>query len=181
MKSFRSGVFSQAWRARVHIGLDKTVVDSAFLIWPDNSFQPIQLKPLDTVIRFSYREGLPNYDYNILKNYWKNSTRPVQDVTTQSNILYKHKENTFHEFEREPLIPHMLSTEGPALVVADFNHDSLEDVFIGASRLGKSAVFLQQKSGKFLKTVQPGFETDTNLSTWHLAWQISIMMDILTW
>lgn len=46
--------------------------------------------------------------------------------------------------------------------IADFNHDSLDDVFIGSSRYGKSAVYLQQKSGKFLKTVQPGFESDTN-------------------
>ena len=68
----------------------------------------------------------------------------------------------FHEFEREPLIPHMLSTEGPALTVADFNHDSLDDVFIGSSRLGKSAVFLQQPSGKFIKTMQPGLEADSN-------------------
>jgi hypothetical protein len=56
----------------------------------------------------------------------------------------------------------MLSSEGPSLIVADFNHDSLDDVFIGASRMGKSAVFLQQKSGRFIKTSQPGFETDTN-------------------
>ena len=41
----------------------------------------------------------------------------------QTDILYKHEENDFHEFDREPLIPHMLSTEGPALAVADFNHD----------------------------------------------------------
>ncbi len=56
----------------------------------------------------------------------------------------------------------MLSTEGPALVVADFNQDGLEDVFIGASRDGKSAVFLQQKSGKFIRTVQPALENDSN-------------------
>jgi hypothetical protein len=102
------------------------------------------------------------YDYSRLKNRWKNNTKPVEDITANTGILYKHKENTFHEFEREPLIPHMLSTEGPALIIADFNHDALEDVFIGASRMGKSAVFLQQKSGKFIKTQQPGLEADSN-------------------
>ena len=56
----------------------------------------------------------------------------------------------------------MLSTEGPALTVADFNQDSLDDVFIGSSRLGKSAVFLQQKSGNFIKTTQPALEADSN-------------------
>jgi enediyne biosynthesis protein E4 len=146
----------------VHIGLNKTTVDSAFLIWPDNSYQTISLKPLDTVISFSYQNGLPKYDYTRLRNHWKNTTKPVEDITDQTNILYRHKENVFHEFEREPLLPHMLSTEGPALTIADFNHDGLEDVFIGSSRGSKSAVFLQQKSGKFIKTVQPGFELDSN-------------------
>ena len=154
--------FLSSMEGPVHIGLDKTTVDSAFLIWPDNSFQAIQLRPLDTLISFAYQRGLPKYDYSILRNYFKNTTTPVEDITVQTNILYKHVENTFHEFEREPLIPHMLSTEGPSLIVADFNHDSLDDVFIGASRHGKSAVYLQQKSGKFLKTDQPGLEMDTN-------------------
>ncbi len=154
--------FLSSMEGPVHIGLDKTTVDSAFLIWPDNSYQPIHLSPLNSVIRFSYQKGLPAYDYAGLKNHWKNPTRPVEDITAKTNILYKHQENSFHEFEREPLIPHMLSTEGPALTVADFNHDGLEDVFIGSSRGGKSAVYLQQKSGKFIKTFQPGLDSDSN-------------------
>jgi enediyne biosynthesis protein E4 len=154
--------FLSSMEGPVHIGLDKTIVDSAFLIWPDNSFQPIQLKPLDTIIRFTYQKGLPKFDFARLRNHWKNKTRPVENITAQTDILYKHKENDFHEFEREPLIPHMLSTEGPALLIADFNHDSLDDVFIGSARLGKSAVFLQQKSGKFIKIQQPDLEADSN-------------------
>ncbi len=146
----------------IHIGLDKTKVDSAFLIWPDNSCQPIRLEPLDTIISFNYQKGLRKFDYELLKNYHRNITRPVENITAQTGIQYKHKENSFHEFDLEPLMPHMLSTEGPALTVADFNHDGLDDVFIGASKNGKSAVYLQQKSGKFLKTAQPAFETDTS-------------------
>jgi len=144
----------------MHIGLDKTIVDSAFLIWPDNSFQSIQLKPINSLISFSYQKGLPEYDYTILRSHWKNATRPVENITNQTNILYKHVENVFHEFEREPLIPHMLSSEGPALTVGDFNHDGLDDVFIGSSRGGKSAIFLQEKSGRFVKTIQPDIERD---------------------
>ncbi len=154
--------FLSSMEGPMHIGLDKTTVDSAFLIWPDNSYQAIQLRPLDTLLLFSYQKGLPAFDYRALRDHWKNSTKPVEDITAKTGIQYSHKENPFHEFEREPLLPHMLSSEGPSLIVADFNHDSLDDVFIGASRGGKSAVFLQQKSGKFIKTVQPGFETDTN-------------------
>ena len=157
--------FLSSMEGPLHIGLDKTIVDSAFLVWPDNTYLPIRLSPLDSVISFTYREGLPKYDYDKLKKHWVNSTRPVENITAQTNIIYRHKENTFHEFEREPLMPHKLSTEGPSLIVADFNHDSLDDVFIGSSRLGKSVVFLQQKSGKFQKTVQPALEADSNFES----------------
>jgi hypothetical protein len=153
--------FLSSMETPVHIGLDKSRIDSAFLIWPDNTWQQIKLEPVNTLITFSYVKGLPKYDYSIIRNHWKNPTRPVKDITSETNILYKHKENPFHEFEREPLIPHMLSTEGPALMVADFNKDGLEDVFIGSSRDGKSAVFLQQKSGKFIRSVQPDLENDS--------------------
>jgi len=76
-------------------------------------------------------------------------------------LSYMHKENPFSEFDREPLIPHMLSTEGPALAVADINHDGLEDVFIGSSKTHHNAIFLQQANGKFMQTQQPGMLPDS--------------------
>jgi len=48
------------------------------------------------------------------------------------------------------LIPHMVSTEGPALAVADINHDGLEDVFIGAGIGQHSQLYLQTKDGHFV-------------------------------
>src|SRR6185312_14014998 len=85
---------------------------------------------------FTYKKGLPAYNYSNITGHWKNLTRPVKNITAATNILYDHKEKSFHEFEREPLIPHMVSTEGPALTVADLNHDGLDDLFIGSSRDG---------------------------------------------
>jgi len=153
--------FMSSSETPVHIGMENTKVDSAFLIWPDNSYQEIELAPVDSLIIFTYKKGLPAYNYSNITGHWKNLTRPVKDITAATNILYDHKENSFHEFEREPLIPHMVSTEGPALTVADLNHDGLDDLFIGSSRDGKSVVFLQQKSGKFIRTVQPDIEKDS--------------------
>ena len=71
----------------------------------------------------------------------------MADITIQTGLSYVHKENPFIEFDREPLIPHMVSTEGPALAVADINHDGLEDVFIGSSKTFHNAVFFQQPGG----------------------------------
>ena len=39
----------------------------------------------------------------------------------------------FVDFEREPLMPRLLSTEGPALATADVDGDGLDDLFLGGS------------------------------------------------
>ena len=83
------------------------------------------------------------------------------DITKQTNLFWKHEENQFNEFDREPLIPHMVSREGPALAVADINGDGLDDVFIGSSKGNKSAIFTQQKDGKFIKTNQSNLDADS--------------------
>ena len=145
----------------MHIGLDKTKIDSAFLVWPDNTYQPILLKADSPWLKFNYQKGLPKFDYQKITKQWKYSSMPMEDITDKTHLLYKHEENSFHEFDREPLMPHMLSTEGPALTVADMNGDGLEDVFIGSSKWKKSVIFFQDKSGKFAKSVQPDLENDS--------------------
>jgi hypothetical protein len=84
------------------------------------------------------------------------------DITKDVDLNYLHQENHFVEFDRDPLIPHMISTEGPALAVADINHDGLDDVFIGSARNKKSAIFLQQPSGKFFRSTQPVLDNDSS-------------------
>lgn len=145
----------------VHIGLYKTKIDSIILVWPDNTYQRIEYqsnKSFDTV---TYKTGLPKFNYTYISAYSQNKTNPVENITSKVGLNYLHKENYFQEFNREPLIPRMYSTEGPALAVADVNHDGLDDVFIGSSKWEKSAIFLQQPSGKFFKSMQPALDNDS--------------------
>jgi len=153
--------FLSSMETPVHIGLDKTIVDSAFLIWPDNTYQPIRLQTGNSRLTINYQKKLPKFDYRLIADYRKNLSKPMEDITSGTNLKYKHEENDFHEFDQEPLMPHMLSTEGPALTVGDLNQDGLDDVFIGSSKGKKSVIFFQQNSGKFFKSNQPDLENDS--------------------
>ncbi|MES2374135.1 MAG: VCBS repeat-containing protein [Bacteroidota bacterium] len=161
--------FQSTIETPVHIGLDKTKVDSAFLIWPDNTFQPLQIKagPKQS---FVYTAGLPKFDYTRITSYWSSPLNSITDITAQTGLQYKHQENNFNEFNREPLMPHMVSTEGPALAVADINHDGLDDVFIGSSKETKSTIFLQQPSGRFTKSQQPNLDKDSIYENVDASW-----------
>ena len=153
--------FMSSMEVPILIGLEKTKIDSVFLIWPDNTFQSITLPKDSSLIHIAYKKNLAAFDYKRLTDHYKNQTKQMIDITKDINLNYLHEENHFVEFDREPLIPHMVSTEGPALAVADINHDGLDDIFIGSSRDKKSVIFLQQPSGKFIKSGQPVLDKDS--------------------
>jgi hypothetical protein len=153
--------FLSSMETNMHIGLDKTKVDSIFLVWPDNSYQTIPLKKDSNYLQVSYTKNLPKFDYSHITSHWQSSAKPMEDITAKVNLRFQHKENMFIEFDREPLIPHMVSTEGPALAIGDINNDGLDDVFLGNAKGGKASIFLQQASGRFNKTRQPALDSDS--------------------
>ena len=162
--------FLSSMETPIHIGLDQTIIDSLLLVWPDNTWQHVRLQTGDSLLHISWQQGLPKFNYSVLTDHWKNPSGPVRDITASTGLLHRHKENAFHEFDREPLIPHMLSTEGPALAVGDLNQDGLDDIFIGSSKWEKSAVFLQDGSGKFIKTDQPALDKDSTYEDVDACW-----------
>ena len=64
----------------------------------------------------------------------------------------------------------MNSTEGPALAIADINHDGLDDVFIGASKREKPALFYTNTAGKFEKCNEPALDKDSTYEDVDACW-----------
>ena len=162
--------FQSSMEIPMHIGLRQTKIDSAYLVWPDNTFQQIQLPIKDRNLLISFQKGLPLFDYSKIVSFRKWETKKMADITSQVGLNYVHRENSFPEFSREPLIPHMVSTEGPALAVGDANGDGLQDVFIGSSKGFHNAIFLQQSTGKFIHSVQPDMITDSMYEDVDACW-----------
>src|SRR5881398_3274985 len=82
------------------------------------------------------------------------------DVTDRVKLPYVHRENDFVDFDREILIPKLLSTEGPYLAVADVNGDGLDDMFIGGAKDQPGELLIQQPDGRFVSSDRSVFEQD---------------------
>ena len=60
----------------LHIGLDKTNVDSIFLVWPDNTFEKLT-GVKDSILNISYKKGLPQFNYDLIRQHIVNPVKKV--------------------------------------------------------------------------------------------------------
>jgi hypothetical protein len=90
------------------------------------------------------------------------ASRPplFRDVTSQVGLDFKHQENDFIDFNREQLIPKLVSTEGPFVTIGDVNGDGLDDFFISGAKGQPGALLIQQRDGRFVRSNPGLFEQD---------------------
>lgn len=166
--------FQSSVDPRLHFGLGpSTRVDSLLVIWPDRRYQTLRDVAADQMITLSQADAAGRYDYHKAQHQRTRQDglppapqgAPVQpwfaDVTAQVAIDLKHQENTFYDYHREPLIPHQLSTEGPALAVGDANGDGLDDIYLGGAKWQSGALLLQRADGTFRRSHQPALVADS--------------------
>jgi hypothetical protein len=84
-----------------------------------------------------------------------------RDVTDSLHVDVRHAENRALDLEREPLMPRVLSDEGPALAVADVNGDGLDDLYVGGAMWQAGTLLLQRADGTFAPSEQPAFRADS--------------------
>jgi hypothetical protein len=153
--------FLSSMQIPLHIGLYQAEPDSITVVWPDNRFETIRWKA-GQLNRVSYRNNLPEFNYAVLRQWLPHEGHLVfTDITESTGLDFRHVENPFNEFDREALMPRMISTEGPALAVADINADGLEDVFIGGSKTNAAAIWVQKPNGRFIRLPQPALQADS--------------------
>ena len=162
--------FQSSMEGPLHLGVRDTHVDSLLLIWPDNTYERLSWNGKDAHLTARHRSGLPPFPYERFKSTRPNTAVSVQDLTAASGLAYRHQENPFVEFDREPLIPRMVSREGPALAVGDMNGDGLEDAFLGGAKGHKPALLVQAADGRFTRSAQPALDRDSTYEDVDALW-----------
>ena len=148
---------------REHFGLGRaTRVDSLEVIWPDGREQVLTALDVDRIV--TVRQGDAEK---------KGVTSP--NLPNLHNVLflprraptYKHPERTIPDYEVQPLLPYEPSHQGPPMAVADVNGDGLDDVFIGGGGGVPGKLFIQQRNGSFVESVQgQPWAADKNYEDW---------------
>jgi len=152
----------------MNFGLGKNnTIDSLTVIWSSGKqsiLTNIKANQL-VVLKETQAQYLAGQTSEMAKTFSINtaigSETPIfQDITKELKINFKHVENEFNEFNRERLMPQMLSTQGPKLAKGDVNGDGLEDFYVCGAKDSAGKLFVQAKNGTFASTNQAVFEID---------------------
>ncbi|MBL7858255.1 MAG: VCBS repeat-containing protein [Cyclobacteriaceae bacterium] len=132
-----------------------TSVDSVEIFWRDRKSQVLRDPGINK--RLVVQENRP---LSVIReiDISRKEKKPFQVEAT--SIPYQYVENDFKDYAVEPLIPYLLSREGPAVAVADVNGDQLDDIFLGGPTGQSGKIFIQNKEGKFSEVVSTDLMID---------------------
>src|SRR5205823_6293803 len=134
----------------------RDTLDSVKVEWPGREGRVSLLTKVATNQRLTIRQA----DSRTAGRSGEDSPTLLTEVTDAIALPYAHRENEFVDFDREPLIPKLLSTEGPMVAVADVNGDGLDDMFIGGAKGQAGKLLVQQPDGRFVSTNERLFDAD---------------------
>jgi len=156
LEQITSRGFQSSVDPRPNFGLGEVArIDSLEVVWPDRR-----------------RQVLRGFSVNQTLRVWQKDARPAaprtgadpsplfEDISGKAGVSFTHEENDFNDFNRDRLLYHMLSSEGPKICGADVDRNGLTDFFIGGAKDRPGKLFLQTAPGRFSPAAGYVFERD---------------------
>jgi hypothetical protein len=144
---------------RPNLGLGPlTIVDSLVVEWPDDRVTVVTDVKTDQILTLYQKDGITNS--LSLADTLSSENAYFENISKENRINFVHKENDFNDFEQEPLIYQMMSTEGPHVCKGDINGDGLDDIYIGGAKGQPGELMIQRKDGTFISVEEQLFEAD---------------------
>lgn len=144
---------------RANLGLGSlTEVDSVIIEWPDDRITLLEKVKTNQILTL-YQKDAETMSLEITDSL-KREDHFFRDISSRNIVSFDHEEGDFNDFERESLIYHMMSTEGPRMCKGDMNNDGLEDFYICGAKGQAGALMIQQKNGEFAAVSKSVFEAD---------------------
>ncbi|SHF35179.1 Repeat domain-containing protein [Cnuella takakiae] len=141
MRGFQSTVDT-----KLVFGLGTTnKIDSIVVLWPDGKRTVQQGIAVNQHLRLSQIDAV----FNTFSTLTSSATY-FQPSTLQ--LPFTHQENPFVDFDRDKLLFHMQSTEGPRMATGDVNGDGRTDLYLCGAKGQPGSLLVQDGSGKFQPT-----------------------------
>lgn len=132
---------------RAHFGLGAASrVDSLEVFWPDGRYQLLTGLEVDRLLVVKQSEASGNKRPAPPASA---PDRPFEPLLGRGGLAYAHQTGNVLDYGVQPLLPYMISRQGPPVAVGDVNGDGLDDVFVGGGVGVSGSLFIQKSDGSF--------------------------------
>ena len=145
---------------RAHFGLGTTgTIDSIVIQWPDLRVRTLSDVAPNQLVRVAYDDGLI-----APRNPRREVAPKVAPLFARmpggAGLNVAHRATEFVDFDRDPLLFHMVRTGTPRSCSADVNGDGRDDLFVCGGEGQADQLYLQQADGNFRRDEQEVFARD---------------------
>ena len=128
----------------LHFGVgEAATVDMVEIIYLDGRVESLKDVAVNQVLKVDPSKAIAQ------QTSVPNNSTLFTDITSKSDLGFRHSENDYDDFKEEILLPHRMSHLGPCLATGDINGDGLEDFFVGGAAESPGAIFIQKSGADF--------------------------------